>query len=383
MALNNETEIASIRARLKELDAERDALRAGLERLASLPGPDANCKSDASVTVASTAAEKITLFRRLYAGRSEVFPVRWENRNTGKSGYAPACANEWVRGVCGKPQLKCGECPNQAFIPLSDNVIASHLRGTDPSRSSNADFVAGVYPVRVDETCWFLAVDFDGDDWSVDALAYIEMCRLSSVPAALERSRSGKGGHVRIFFSQPIPAGDARQLGATLLTETLQRRPEVGFASYDRMFPSQDALPKGGFGNLIALPLQRRARDYGNSVFVDDDLLPHRDQWAFLSSLTRLAPQAVHDFIRRAEARDRVLGVRMPVAEENGDEPWGQAPSLRRSREVCVRTVRNSDPQGWAPSDYLHAVRTGASSRGRQVPSLAAGVPSQGPHSQH
>ena len=176
-------------------------------------------------------------------------------------------------------------------------------------------------------------MDFDGDDWSTDALAYMETCRLSSVPAALERSRSGKGGHVWIFFSQPIPARDARQLGATLLTETLQRRPEMGFASYDRMFPSQDTLPKGGFGNLIALPLQRRARDYGNSVFVDDNLLPHRDQWAFLSSLSRLAPQAVHDFIREAEARDRVLGVRIPVAEENGDEPWRQAPSLRRSPE--------------------------------------------------
>jgi hypothetical protein len=331
MALNNETEFASIRARLEELDAERDALTARLERLASQPGPDAKPRSDASVTVASTAAQKITLFRRLFAGRSKVFPVRWENRNTGKSGYAPACANEWVRGVCGKPQVKCGECPNQAFIPLSDSIIASHLRGTDPGRSSNADFVAGVYPVGFDETCWFLAVDFDGDDWSVDALAYIETCRLRSVPAALERSRSGRGGHVWIFFSQPIPARDARQLGATLLTETMQRRPEVGFASYDRMFPSQDTLPKGGFGNLIALPLQRRARDYGNSVFVDDNLLPHRDQWAFLSSLSRLAPQAVQDFIRQAEARDRVLGVQMPVAEENGDEPWRQAPTLRHS----------------------------------------------------
>jgi hypothetical protein len=115
MALNNATEIASIRARLEELDAERDSLTARLERMTSQPGPDANSKPDASVTVASAAAEKITLFRRLFAGRTEVFPVRWENRNTGKSGYAPACANEWVRGVCGKPQVKCGECPNQAF----------------------------------------------------------------------------------------------------------------------------------------------------------------------------------------------------------------------------------------------------------------------------
>lgn len=201
MAPKNETEIASIRARLKELDAERAALTVCLERLVSQPSSGANYKSaGASVTAASAAADKITLFRRLFAGRSDVFPVRWENRNTGKSGYAPACANEWVRGVCGKPQVKCGECPNQAFIALSDNVIASHLRGADTSRSGSADFVAGVYPVRVDETCWFLAVDFDGDNWSIDALAYIETCRLSSVPAALERSRSGKGGTSGYFF---------------------------------------------------------------------------------------------------------------------------------------------------------------------------------------
>ncbi|MHB8624478.1 MAG: TOTE conflict system archaeo-eukaryotic primase domain-containing protein, partial [Sulfuricaulis sp.] len=204
-------DIDSICARLAELEAERSALSKQLERLQVQRAQAMVCGSVSPIVANSTAAEKIILFRRLFAGRSDVFPVRWENRNTGKSGYAPACANEWMRGVCGKPQVKCGECPNQAFIPLSDSVIASHLRGTDPGRSGSADFVAGVYPVLVDETCWFLAVDFDGDDWSVDALAYIETCRLSLVPAALERSRSGKGGHVWIFFSQPIPARDARQ----------------------------------------------------------------------------------------------------------------------------------------------------------------------------
>ena len=210
-------DIDSIRARLAELEAERSALNKQLQRLQVQRAQAMVCGSVSPIAANSTAAEKIILFRRLFAGRSDVFPVRWENRNTEKSGYAPACANEWVRGVCFKPQVKCGECPNQAFIALSDNVIASHLRGADPGRSSSAEFVAGVYPIRVDETCWFLAVDFDGDDWSADALAYIETCRLSLVPAALERSRSGKGGHVWIFFSQPIPARDARQLGATLL----------------------------------------------------------------------------------------------------------------------------------------------------------------------
>ncbi len=186
-----ERDIDSIRARLAELEAERGALNEQLQRLQARRAQALICDIVSSITTHSTAAEKITLFRRLFAGRSEVFPVRWENRNTGNSGYALACANEWVRGVCGKPQVKCGECPNQAFIALSDNVIASHLRGADPGRPNSADFVAGVYPVRVDGTCWFLAVDFDGDNWSTDALAYIETCRMNSVPAANQARAAG------------------------------------------------------------------------------------------------------------------------------------------------------------------------------------------------
>ena len=190
-----------------------------------------------TVTTASSSTDKVALFRRLFAGRPDVFPVRWENRKTAKSGYAPACANEWVRGICGKPQVKCGECPHQAFIPVSDDIIEKHLRGGDNLRPSAGDFVAGVYPLLPDETCWFLAADFDKESWAADALAMLETCRAKGVPAALERSRSGNGGHVWIFFSEPIPARTARQLGAAIMTETMERRPEIGFASYDRFFP--------------------------------------------------------------------------------------------------------------------------------------------------
>lgn len=331
MELDEQTQIAAIRARLKELEEQRDALTEQLERLGSQQARSGGGCNSAGAP--ATAAGKIELFRRLFAGRLDVFPLRWENRNNGKSGYALACANEWVRGVCGKPQIKCGECPNKAFIAVSDNTIASHLRGANQGRPGGAEFVAGVYPILLDETCWFLAVDFDGDEWSADAQAYMETCRLRSVPAALERSRSGKGGHVWIFFSQAIPARDARQLGAALLTETLERRPELGFGSYDRLFPSQDTLPRGGFGNLIALPLQRRARDYGNTVFVNNNLIPYQDQWAFLASLSRLTPRSIYDLISEAEARDRVIAVRMPVADDSGDEPWRQLPSRKQSPE--------------------------------------------------
>lgn len=333
---SDEAEIIRIRARLASLEAERAELEVSLAEIEGRKAePQAisactiSVANTSAVTAASPTAEKVALFRRLFAGRSDVFPLRWENQKTGKSGYAPACANEWVRGICGKPQVKCGECPNQAFVPVSDGTLDKHLRGGDGPRSA-ANFVAGVYPMLSDETCWFLAADFDKESWAADALAMIETCKAKGIPAALERSRSGNGAHVWILFSEPIPARTARQLGAAIMTETMERRPEIGFASYDRFFPSQDTMPIGGFGNLIALPLQRRARAQGNSVFVDENLRPYEDQWAFLSSIPRLSPDTASQIVANAEMRGRVLGVRMPVEEEDADEPWRMTPSRRR-----------------------------------------------------
>jgi hypothetical protein len=244
-----------------------------------------------------------------------------------------ACANEWVRGVCGKPQVKCGDCPNQKFIPVTPEVIECHLRGEDRVRPNGRgkDFVAGVYPLLFDDTCGFLAVDFDDENWSSDALAFIGSCRDCDVPVALERSRSGNGGHVWLFFSEPVAASDARRLGTLLLTRTMNRRPEIGFKSYDRLFPSQDSMPSGGFGNLIALPLQRHARELGNSLFVDDDLRPHDDQWAFLSLQRRMTSTEVSSVIAKVEAEmpGGATGVRLPVDDENADEPWKMMPSRR------------------------------------------------------
>lgn len=326
-------EIARIRDRLAELEAERASLEQRLVDLLSIPpsaGPMCTVDVGDAIT-ASGVTDQVALFRRLFAGRPDVYPVRWENAKTGRSGYAPACANDWVKGVCGKPQVKCGECQNQAFIPVSDEVIEAHLHGMDPRRSRQVEFVVGVYPLLADETCWFLAADFDGEHWTGDALAYLQTCRSKGVPAALERSRSGKGSHVWIFFSEPVPAREARQLGALLLTETMERRPEIGFASYDRFFPSQDTMPIGGFGNLIALPLQRCARERGHSVFVDDDLRPYPNQWAFLASIPRMAPSAVFERVTEAEACGRVLGVRIPVEDEHADKPWRMPPSRRHN----------------------------------------------------
>lgn len=327
---NIEAEMTRIRARLAALDTERALLQrkmAVLEgHLAAEPTVKHPSLKNAPVTNASPSREKIDLFRRLFAGRPDVFPVRWENRKTGRSGYSPACANEWVTGICGKPKVKCGECPHQKFIPPAQSVMVKHLRGDD---GRSGDFVAGVYPLLQDDTCWFLAADFDKTSWAEDAAALLETCRVKGVPAALERSRSGNGGHVWIFFSEPVSARLARQLGSVLITETIERRPEIGFASYDRLFPNQDTMPLGGFGNLIALPLQNSARKVGNSVFVDADMRPYDDQWAYLSSLPRMTAAAVTDLVEAAELSGPVLGVRMPVEDEQADEPWKMPPSRR------------------------------------------------------
>src|SRR5262249_2046090 len=153
----------------------------------------------------------------------------------------------------------------------------------------------------------------------------------------------GQGGHVWLFFAEPIAASEARRLGTMLLTQTMNRRPEIGFKSYDRLFPSQDTMPSGGFGNLIALPLQRLARENGNSVFVDADLQPRPDQWAFLSGLRRLTAADVAGLIARIEADmpGGATGVRLPVEDEDADQPWTMSPSRRRRRP----TVHEPPPE--------------------------------------
>ena len=275
----------------------------------------------------SSSDEKIALFRSLFRGREDVYPRRFENRKTGKSGYAPACANEWVRGICEKPRVKGAECPNRRFLPVTDDVLRWHLSGCD---DAGQPFVAGVYPMLLDETCFFLAVDFDKSGWLEDTAAFIETCRRMDLSAALERSRSGRGGHVWLFFEEAVPAALARKLGSFILTETMERRPDIGFDSYDRFLPNQDTLPHGGFGNLIALPLKKHRRGDGNSVFLDDHGVPHQDQWAFLSTMRRTRRGHLEDVVREAERRGRVLGVNLPLAEDDDPAPWTAPPSRRR-----------------------------------------------------
>ncbi len=286
-------------------------------------------RAEPTVHLQSPSEAKIALFRSLFRGREDVYARRFESRKTGKSGYAPACANEWLRGICEKPRIRCADCSHQRFLAVSDDVIRWHLSGRD---DGGQPFVAGVYAMLRDESCFFLAVDFDKAGWREDASAFVETCRRLELPAAFERSRSGEGGHVWLFFDEAIPAALARRLGSSILTETMERRPEAGFDSYDRFFPNQDTLPNGGFGNLIALPLQKQARDRGNSVFVDDELMPHPDQWAFLSNVKKIGRFRVEAIVREAERRGRIVGVRFPAAEDDADEPWAAPPSRHRKQ---------------------------------------------------
>lgn len=276
----------------------------------------------------SSPADKIALFRSLFRGREDIYPVRFESRKTGKSGYSPACANEWIRGLCDKRSVKCSDCLNRRFLPVTDDVIRCHLSGQD---KNGREFVMGVYPMLLDETCFFLAADFDKTSWREDIGVVLETCHRLGLPAAVERSRSGNGAHLWLFFEEAIPAILARKLGAHLLTETMDERPDIGLDSYDRFFPNQDTLPKGGLGNLIALPLQKRPREQGNSVFLDKELSLWPDQWAFLAGVKRISRATAEGIVQNAERRGRVVGVRMALLAEDDDAPWTAPPSRHRS----------------------------------------------------
>ncbi len=260
-----------------------------------------------SDSAAFSPEKKIKLFKSLFRGREDVYPIRWEGKN-GKSGYSPVCSNEWATGLCDKPRVKCPDCQNRKFAPVTDMVIRNHLTGK---------CIIGAYPLLVDESCYFLAVDFDKSSWKEDALTYMQTCEELGVDASLERSRSGNGGHVWIFFDHPIQAFLARKLGAFILSKSIDSRPEVGFGSYDRFFPSQDTMPKGGFGNLIALPLQHEPRKYGNSVFLDNDLKPHSDQRAYISSIKKMTIEDINQIVPKTSYGGELLGVRLISMNED------------------------------------------------------------------
>ncbi len=268
-------------------------------------------------TITLSIDERIRLFQSLFKGREDVFARRWFSKTTGKSGYQPVCINEWKQGICDKKKYRCAICPNRNFAPLTTQDMYRHLEGKDEYCCD----VVGLYAIMQDNNCAFLCADFDDKNckygYKEDVLAYVGVCREWLIPYAIERSRSGNGAHVWIFFEAPLPASKARRLGNAILTEAMTHNGQMSFNSYDRFFPNQDYLPEGGFGNLVALPLQGQARRKENSVFVDNDFLVYKDQWAFLYNLKKIQESTIDQLLRLHYQEE--LG-KLSMSSEN--KPW-------------------------------------------------------------
>ena len=266
--------------------------------------------TDAAVTKRSPLPEKITLFLSLFQGRPDVYARRWESKN-GRSGYGPACKNEWKPGLCLKPKGKCADCSHAEYCAYDENAIETHLSGRH---------VLGVYPLLQDDTCRFLAIDFDEENWRSDVQMVSTACCENDIPCSVEISRSGNGAHLWIFFSEPIDAAKARTLGSSILTLAMKQHARLSFHSYDRMFPNQDTMPKGGFGNLIALPLQVAAARNGGSLFVNEQMKPYADQWVYLSGIERLNEEQVDALLVKLHTAP--LGTLRPEDETQNNKPW-------------------------------------------------------------
>ncbi len=323
---------AEVATAARELVAECQRLRDEIGRLRQIlidndidPDPVAPKREGSAPSdlpcVQLTTPQKIELFRSLFRGRDDVYAARWESPD-GRHGYSPVAQRDWkAYNAASIEDRKRVDKETRKYVPLTDQAIHDHLSGKQ---------TLGVYPLLRDETCWFLAVDFDKKSWEKDATAFLKTCQDLQVPAALERSRSGKGGHIWIVFERPIPATVARKLGALLLTRTMERRHQLGLDSYDRVFPNQDTMPEGGFGNLIALPLQKGPRSEYHTEFLDADLRPYANQWAYLSSLRRMTQAEAERLILEAQKQGDLIGVRLSVADDDEPDPWTLPPSRRR-----------------------------------------------------
>ncbi len=273
---------------------------------------------ETSINKYSEPQEKIKLFMSLFKGREDVYAKRWQNKN-GKSGYSPVCSNEWKMGICNKPKIKCFECSNKAFESLNEKVVEAHLKG---------NIVAGIYPMLIDDNCFFLAIDFDEEGWKKDISVLRDVCKDFNISLTVERSRSGNGAHAWFFFDKMIPSALARKFGSSLLTYSMNRRHEIKFKSYDRFFPNQDTMPRGGFGNLIALPLQKQAREKGNTLFVDGSFEPFPDQWEHLYSIIKLAEDKIELLISKFSTglNGNELGI-LRKDDEEKLKPWERSTS--------------------------------------------------------
>ncbi len=277
----------------------------------------------------SSLDEKIVLYMSLFHGRDDVYAYRWENQKTGKTGYSPACKNIWKPGICPLPKVKCPQCNHASYSSYTAEAVKLHL-------SKQTKDVFGIYAIQPDDSCWFLAIDMDEESWKADVHAIKEVCKSFNIPCAVEKSRSGNGAHVWFFFNAPVPAATARRMGSSIVTAAMRSNSRLSFASYDRMFPNQDTMPKGGFGNLIALPLQpAAARSCGGSLFIDDDGNAYPDQWAYLSSLDKMTVYEVEAAVSRIGISP--LGSLIP--EDSEVKPWNHHQDNLISQDDSTKSI--------------------------------------------
>jgi superfamily II DNA or RNA helicase len=336
--------VETIRNRLSQIEEERQKLVADLEKLQrDYPSSISDISNingflDPLTTknkLFFSQAERIKLFHSFFRGRDDVFARFWQSRkNPSKKGYSPVCKNEWVEGKCEKLEKKCSKCTYKEYVPLSTGILSEHLAGKQ---------VIGIYPMLTDDSCHFLAVDFDGEGWKDNVFTFKETCGKYYVPVAIERSQSGNGAHAWIFFHDKVPAKTARQMGSFLITETMNSRYKMSMRSYDRLFPNQDNIPKEGLGNLIALPFQKHAAAKGNTLFIDENCRPYDDQWDYLSKVTRMPCNQVEELATEAVAMGRIIGVRAEFEKTTEEEPpWERLPSGKSKRPLIMDSLPSS-----------------------------------------
>lgn len=305
--------IRTIEAELRSIEQRKNRLLQQLYELKAI-------QSQSEVSSSFSTLEKLQLFNDLFVGRRDVYARGFQSKKYNKMGYSPACANADNKTLCQRGRIRCSDCPNRVFAQFELKAIKMHLQGQD---EKGRPFIAGLYPLMPDDTCKLLVVDFDSDNYQTESLSFLSICDRYQVPAYLERSRSGNGAHVWFFFKDFVKASVARKMATLLLEATMAEHSSVTLASFDRLIPNQDTLPEGGFGNLIALPLQRQPRYQGNSVFVDRQFRPFDDQWQYLATVQKISIPDIHRVIDElAQTEKDFSNQTSPLDHSNESQPF-------------------------------------------------------------